>query len=306
MRNTSNANFKLPEYTDVIDIENLNENFETVDEHIGEVVNATGAHGLRYVSSTKSFEVYDKASNKWVSVSVDLSADNLTGTVPIAKGGTGATTAAGALTNLGITATAAELNKMDGVTATTAELNYVDGVTSNIQTQLDGKLATSHNTNTSAHGDIRDAIGGLTTRLNALADSDDTTLDQLSEIVAYIKNNKTLIDGITTSKVNVADIINNLTTNVANKPLSAAQGVALKALIDAISLSKLGVTATAAELNVLDGVTASTAELNLLDGATVSTAELNYIDGVTSNVQTQLNDKASKAYTNTYATASLA
>ena len=92
----------------------------------------------------------------------------------------------------------------------------------------------THNTNTEAHSDIRDLITGLTNRLNALADSDDTTLDQLSEIVAYIKNNKTLIDGITTSKVNVMDIIDNLTTNVTNKPLSAAQGVALKALIDAI------------------------------------------------------------------------
>lgn len=47
------------------------------------------------------------------------------------------------LSSLGITATAAELNKMDGVTATTAELNYVDGVTSNIQTQLNAKAATS-------------------------------------------------------------------------------------------------------------------------------------------------------------------
>ena len=40
-----------------------------------------------------------------------------------------------------LTATAAELNKMDGVTATTTELNYVDGVTSNIQSQLDSKAA---------------------------------------------------------------------------------------------------------------------------------------------------------------------
>jgi len=46
-----------------------------------------------------------------------------------------------AITNLGITATAAELNLLDGVTATTAELNYVDGVTSAIQTQLDAKQA---------------------------------------------------------------------------------------------------------------------------------------------------------------------
>lgn len=57
----------------------------------------------------------------------------------------------GALNTLGITATAEELNKMDGITATTAELNYVDGVTSNIQTQLDSKLALSGGTIT---GDV--------------------------------------------------------------------------------------------------------------------------------------------------------
>ena len=113
---------------------------------------------------------------------------------------------------------------------------YVDQKISEIPTpDVSGQIST-HNTNTEAHNDIRELITGLTTRLNALADSDDTTLDQLSEIVAYIKNNKSLIDGITTSKVNVADIINNLTTNVSNKPLSAAQGVALKALIDAITV----------------------------------------------------------------------
>ncbi len=63
-------------------------------------------------------------------VSGTLSSDRLP-TVPIAKGGTGATTAAAALTNLGITATA-------------SELNYVDGVTSNIQSQLNNKAASSH------------------------------------------------------------------------------------------------------------------------------------------------------------------
>jgi hypothetical protein len=53
-----------------------------------------------------------------------------------------------------------------------------------------------------------------------------------------------------------------------------------------------GVTATTAELNILDGVTATTAELNILDGVTATTAELNYVDGVTSNIQTQLDAKA--------------
>jgi hypothetical protein len=103
---------------------------------------------------------------------------------------------------------------------------------------VSGQIDT-HNASTSAHNDIRLLIEGLTTRLNTLANSDDTTLDQMSEIVTYIKNNKTLIEGITTNKVNVSDIINNLTTNVSNKPLSAGQGVALKALIDALDTNKV-------------------------------------------------------------------
>ena len=92
----------------------------------------------------------------------------------------------------------------------------------------------THNTSEDSHNDIRLLIEGLSTRLNAIADSDDTTLDQMSEIVAYIKSNKSLIESITTSKVNVSDIIDNLTTNVSNKPLSAKQGVELKKLIDDI------------------------------------------------------------------------
>jgi hypothetical protein len=42
-----------------------------------------------------------------------------------------------------------------------------------------------------------------------------------------------------------------------------------------------GVTATAAELNILDGVTATTAEINILDGVTATAAEINILDGVT-------------------------
>lgn len=94
------------------------------------------------------------------------------------------------------------------------------------------------------------------------------------------------------------------------------------------SLSDLSITATATEINILDGITATTAELNyvdgvtsaiqtqldakgtvstladlsvtstatelnILDGATLTTTELNYVDGVTSAIQTQLDEKAS-------------
>jgi hypothetical protein len=61
-----------------------------------------------------------------------------------------------------------------------------------------------------------------------------------------------------------------------------------KALVGAINVATLSVggtdvTASAAELNILDGVTASAAELNILDGVTASAAELNILDGVTSS-----------------------
>ena len=94
------------------------------------------------------------------------------------------------------------------------------------------KNVTDHNVSKDAHNDIRLLITEIINRINVIADSDDETLDQMSELVAYIKNNKTLIDSITTSKVSFSDIVNDLTTNVSNKPLSAEQGVVLKTLID--------------------------------------------------------------------------
>lgn len=109
----------------------------------------------------------------------------------------------------------------------------------NIGAEASGTAAgavTTHNAAKDAHSDIRLLVEGVTTRLNALANSDDTTLDQMAEVVAYIKANRELIESVTTAKVNVTDIIDNLTTNASNKPLSAAQGVALKALIDAIDI----------------------------------------------------------------------
>ena len=105
------------------------------------------------------------------------------------------------------------------------------------QTNLEG-----HNTNAEAHADLRLELKAISDRITALIvyPGGFGTLDELSEIVAYIKSNKSLIDAITISKVNVTDIVDNLVTNVANKPLSAAQGVAIKALIDALQTAVNG------------------------------------------------------------------
>ena len=50
---------------------------------------------------------------------------------------------------------------------------------------------------------------------------------------------------------------------------------------DAINFNGTAISATAAELNIMDGVTATTAELNIMDGVTSTTAELNLVDGIT-------------------------
>jgi len=58
-----------------------------------------------------------------------------------------------------------------------------------------------------------------------------------------------------------------------------ASGSAVQVTASAAELNKLdGVTSTTAELNKLDGATLDVAELNKLDGCTASTAELNYVD----------------------------
>jgi len=162
------------------------------------------------------------------------------------------------------------VSNISDLTASATELNYMKGVTSGVQSQLNGKVpktrtvngyaldknvtldyedvgadaegtaqlkVSAHNVSTTAHDDIRQLIADIDTRLNAFLDTEDIDLDQLSEIIEYIQSNKELIDAITTSKVSVADIVDNLTSTAKNKPLSANQGRALKALIDALQTS---------------------------------------------------------------------
>ena len=62
------------------------------------------------------------------------------------------------------------------------------------------------------------------------------------------------------------------------------------AYVDAINYNGTAISATAAELNIMDGVTSTTAELNILDGVTSTATELNIIDGDTSATSTTVAD----------------
>lgn len=116
-----------------------------------------------------------------------------------------------------------------------AAKTYIDNKTSNLAStsSVDNKIS-DHNTSNAAHNDIRVLITDLTTKLNNFLDVDDTTTDQLSEVITLINNNKGTLESLTTNKVNVSDIVDNLTTASKNKVLSANQGVTIKALIDAL------------------------------------------------------------------------
>lgn len=139
-------------------------------------------------------------------------------------------------------------------TALTSAKSYTDTKISSLASTavVDNKIS-AHNTSTSAHSDIRTLITNLTTKLNNFLDVDDTTTDQLSEVLTLINNNKGTLESLTTSKVNVSDIVNNLTTNTSSKVLSAAQGVAIKSLISALQTELDSHTHTISDVTGLQG-----------------------------------------------------
>ena len=121
----------------------------------------------------------------------------------------------------------------------------------------------------SANTALTNAKSYTDTKISALINSAPTTLDTLGEIATAMENSADVVEALETAvgtKANASD----LTAHTGNK--SNPHGV---------TLSQLGVTATAAELNKMDGVTATTTEIN-------------YVDGVTSNIQTQLNALSAK------------
>lgn len=193
----------------------------------------------------------------------------VTGTLAIGNGGTGATTAANALKNLGLTATATELNVLDGITATTTELNYVDGVTSNIQTQLNGKSPSDHNHDSRYYTEIE--IGTIPTGYSSLIDyinsktSGTATSGNLAALetrVGDLEKKSLLVNLGSTSAVALSNVNQNIgikgTLPIANGGTGATSITANRVLFvsgNAITTSSHSIDSTKLAINTSQGVT---------------------------------------------------
>ena len=148
-------------------------------------------------------------------------------------------------------------------------------------------------------------IGDTEISSSEIAQLDGVTAGQATANKAVILNSESAITGLGTVGVNALSLGGTTITATAAE-LNIMDGVTATAselnIMDGVTAttSELnimdGVTATATELNIMDGVTATTSELNIMDGVTATTAELNHVDGVTGNIQTALDSKATKAF----------
>lgn len=204
-------------------------------------------------ASGTSGHSHDGTSGEGPKISLTTS---VSGTLPVANGGTGAVTAAAARTALGIEigtnvqAYDAELTAIAALTPTDSNVIVGNGTTWVVESGATARasLGVTIGTDVQAYDADLAAIAALTSAADKVPYS----------------------TGISTWAL--ADFTVAARTFVAASSASA-------------QIVALGITATAAELNVLDGITASTTELN-------------YVDGVTSAIQTQLDTKlASSSYT---------
>ena len=132
-------------------------------------------------------------------------------------------------------------------------------------------------TSTAAELNILDGVTATASELNIMDGVTETTSElNILDGVTATASELNILDGVTAtaSEINIIDGVT-ATTSELN-------------IMD-------GVTASTSELNIMDGVTATTAALNIMDGVTATTAELNHCDGVTSNIQTQLDSKATSS-----------
>jgi hypothetical protein len=181
----------------------------------------------------------------------------------------------------------AELEVLDGLTVSTTEVNILDGDTSATSTTVaDADRVVLNDNGTMVQVAVTD--------LAAYFDDEITAMPNLTSVgtLTTLTVDNVIINGANighTSDTDLLTLADGIVTVAGEISVTTLDIGGTNVTATASELNILdGVTATASELNILDGVTSSTAELNILDGVTSSTAELNILDGVTSTA-TELN-----------------
>lgn len=201
---------------------------------------------------------------------------------------------------------------------TSTELGYVSGVTSPIQTQLNSKQATitgAATTITSSNLTASRALIANSSGKVAVSSVTDTQLGYLSTTTSNVQTQLNSKLSATISSVATGDIIYYNGTNWVNLPRGtngqALYSTATSIQWDTPTINGIPIGGTANQVlakqsgtdfdadwetlsvSSITDLTATAAELNVLDGITATTTELNYVDGVSGPIQTQLDGKQS-------------
>lgn len=136
---------------------------------------------------------------------------------------------------------------------TLAEFMTAAPSTESIQGQIDTAIEA---VKTGDIATLQSSLSSLSTTVNNFltGEPDDDTIDRLSELVNAINENKDSIDALVADHVKKSEIVNDLTTGGADKVLSAEQGKALKALIDALDATFDEANHSHANKDVLDAI----------------------------------------------------
>lgn len=220
------------------------------------------------------------------------------------------------------------------LTATASELNYMDGVTSNVQTQLNGKATSDHTHTIINITGLQDALDGKAasshthsgyavsnhshtpSSIGAAEESHTHTPASIgaaasshTHAIINVTGLQDVLDGKSAS--NHTHTISNV-TGLQDELDGKAESSHAHAIANVTGLqSALNGKASTDHTHTGYAVTGHNHTLSSLGAAasshthtvsnisdlTATAAELNYMDGVTSNVQTQLNSKASSSHT---------
>lgn len=174
------------------------------------------------------------------------------------------------------------LEFVSGILFSTTEQSKLDGIEPNAtQDQTGAEIKALYE----AEADTNAFTDALATKLAGIeegATSDQTGAEITATLDTYFGGSSWQGAGDMVTSNNLSDLVD---------PVAALVNLGLTATAAEINTLD-GITATVAELNILDGVTSTAAELNILDGVTATATELNYVAGVTSAIQTQLDAKA--------------